>query len=205
MKIDSKLFDKIRVRRDKETVAKESQPPCEWDGCDRAGPHRAPKGRGAEGQFFHFCVDHARAYNLSYNYFAGLPDDAVEAFRKDALTGNRPTWKMGVDPNTREAFRTRGAGFTQKPMNDPFDLFPGAANRAEPETVVRRRKLKALEKRSFDALALDETADAVAIKAQYKLLVKRHHPDANGGDRSSEDRLREIIQAYNYLKNAGFC
>jgi DnaJ-class molecular chaperone len=43
------------------------------------------------------------------------------------------------------------------------------------------------------------------IKARFKLLVKRHHPDANGGDRSAEDRLREIIQAYNYLKTAGFC
>ena len=39
-----------------------------------------------------------------------------------------------------------------------------------------------------------------AIKARYKELVKRHHPDANGGDRSSEEKLREIIQAYNYLR-----
>ena len=43
------------------------------------------------------------------------------------------------------------------------------------------------------------------IKARYKLLVKRHHPDANGGDRSLEDRLREVIQAYSYLKSVGFC
>ena len=42
----------------------------------------------------------------------------------------------------------------------------------------------------------------MAIKARYKDLVKRLHPDANGGDRSNEDRLREIIQAYNALKSA---
>ncbi|MCC2100522.1 MAG: DnaJ domain-containing protein, partial [Hyphomicrobiales bacterium] len=49
---------------------------------------------------------------------------------------------------------------------------------------------------------LDETADPAAIKARYKELVKRLHPDANGGDRSSEDKLREIIRAYNYLRTA---
>ena len=43
------------------------------------------------------------------------------------------------------------------------------------------------------------------IKARFKVLVKRHHPDSHGGDRSYEDRLRAVIQAYNYLRAAGFC
>jgi DnaJ-class molecular chaperone len=54
-------------------------------------------------------------------------------------------------------------------------------------------------------LGLDGTATPAEVKARYKLLVKRHHPDANGGDRSLEERLREIIQAYSYLKSVGFC
>ena len=62
-----------------------------------------------------------------------------------------------------------------------------------------------MERRSLKTLGLDETATPAEIKARFKLLVKRHHPDVNGGDRSLEDRLREIIQAYNYLKTAGFC
>ncbi len=62
-----------------------------------------------------------------------------------------------------------------------------------------------MEARSLSTLGLDMTASAAEIKARYKLLVKRHHPDANGGDRSLEDRLREIIQAYSYLKSVGFC
>ena len=49
-------------------------------------------------------------------------------------------------------------------------------------------------------LDLDGQATQSKIKTRYKDLVKRHHPDANGGDRSSEDKLREIIQAYNYLR-----
>jgi len=63
--------------------------------------------------------------------------------------------------------------------------------------------LKPLEKKSFMALELKETATKDDIKAQFKALVKRHHPDANGGDRGSEEKLREILQAYNYLKQVG--
>ena len=61
------------------------------------------------------------------------------------------------------------------------------------------------ERKAFDALGLETDASATDIKAKFKVLVKRHHPDANGGDRSYEDRLREIIQAYNYLKSVGYC
>jgi DnaJ-class molecular chaperone len=59
--------------------------------------------------------------------------------------------------------------------------------------------------KAFDTLDLDIATEKAEIKARFKALVKRHHPDANGGDRSSEERLRQIIQAYNYLKTAGFC
>ena len=65
-----------------------------------------------------------------------------------------------------------------------------------------RRQLRNLERRSFAALDLEGTESAAEIKTRYKDLVKRLHPDANGGDRSSEDKLREIIRAYNYLRSA---
>jgi DnaJ-class molecular chaperone len=60
------------------------------------------------------------------------------------------------------------------------------------------------ERKAFETLGLDGEATTVEIKAKFKMLVKQHHPDVNGGDRSTEDRLREIIQAYNYLKSVGF-
>ena len=65
------------------------------------------------------------------------------------------------------------------------------------------RRLKPLERKSLDALGLPESADRAQIKSRFKALVKLHHPDANGGDKRSENKLREIIQAYNYLKQAG--
>ena len=68
-----------------------------------------------------------------------------------------------------------------------------------------RRPVRNAERKALHALGLETDANATDIKAKFKVLVKRHHPDANGGDRSCEDRLREIIQAYNYLKSVGYC
>jgi DnaJ-class molecular chaperone len=61
-----------------------------------------------------------------------------------------------------------------------------------------------MERKALEALGLDGAASRQTIKARFKELVKRHHPDRTGGDRSSEEKLREVIQAYNYLKQAGF-
>ena len=79
------------------------------------------------------------------------------------------------------------------------------APRAKPKGEPERRPLRNLERRSFAALDLDGHETGGEIKARYKALVKQLHPDANGGDRSSEDRLRQIIQAYHYLRSVGFC
>lgn len=198
MKLDSKIFDSIRVKPDKgrkERMTEDRHPICDHPGCNRPGTHKAPKGRDREGQYFWFCVDHVREYNKSYNYFNGMGDDDVRSYQKDSLTGHRPTWKMGVNRQAAEG-------------PDGFDpratMTSNAARRSERAKRPRQRKLLALEKRSLDVLNLPYTADGAHIKARYKELVKLNHPDANGGDRSSEDRLREIIQAYNVLKKAGF-
>src|SRR4029450_381301 len=67
------------------------------------------------------------------------------------------------------------------------------------------RKAKPLEAKALETLGLDTKATGKDIKARYKELVKRHHPDANGGDRGSEDRFRDVLQAYRVLKQAGLC
>ena len=88
------------------------------------------------------------------------------------------------------------------PEGRGFHPGPDAAGRgAEP----KRPRYTGAVRRALDVLGLDETADGPAIKAQYKSLVKRFHPDANGGDRSFEERLRDIIKAHDTLKSAGLC
>ena len=211
MKLDSAYFDKIRIDRGepraaKKAAAKPALRICSAQGCEAEATHRAPKGRQAEGEFLWFCLDHVRLYNKSYNYFSGMNDAAIQAFQKEALIGHRPTWRMGVnakDGDTPPAGGRAKYGWTGR-THDPFRLFGKGfqAHGPEPES---RRQVHNMEAKSLRTLGLDATATAAEVKARYKLLVKRHHPDANGGDRSLEERLREIIQAYSYLKSVGFC
>ncbi|MDK9697329.1 MAG: J domain-containing protein [Siculibacillus sp.] len=206
MTFDSDIFERIRIKPDPETRARQRFPRCEWADCGRAGSHPAPKGRGHEGEYHHFCLDHVRLYNKSYNYFSGLPEDLVADFQKEAVTGHRPTWAMGSNPDAGGAQRPSDdfeipRNWTRR-SGDPRIQFGRAAHfRAEFRAQPVRRK--PLEKRALETLDLPESADRETIRARYKDLVKRHHPDANGGDRSSEGRLQEIIQAYKLLRAAG--
>ena len=193
------------MRNRKTRPAEPSAPVCQWDGCTEKGLHRAPVGRHADGQYFMFCFDHVREYNKGYNYFSGLSDSEIARYQKEALTGHRPTWTLGVNKAAQaaplhSAARSGSAGSHQR-MRDPFGLF-NEERHARPKPV---RKVKSLEAKAFETLGLPEHSDSSAIKTRYKELVKKHHPDANGGDRGSEDRFRAVIQAYQLLKQSGFC
>ncbi|NOT71400.1 MAG: J domain-containing protein [Hyphomicrobium sp.] len=205
MKLNSKLFDSIRVSGKKDaTPTRDRSPPCQWKGCEKPGPHRAPMGRGRDGEFYNFCIDHVRQYNHSYNYFDGMSDVEVDEFRKDAITGHRPTWKSGAnawahgtrdDGRAAEAAGRVGPQATRGPR-----VYRSSRAATSPEY---RRQLKPLERKSLRVMDLKDDASKEDIKTKFKELVKLHHPDANGGDSRSEEKLREIIQAYNHLKQVG--
>jgi curved DNA-binding protein CbpA len=205
MKLDSKYFDSIRTRRKGKRVEEPAaKPTCQWDGCDKPGVHRAPVGRNAEGQYFLFCFDHVKDYNKGYNYFSGLSDNEVARYQKEAVTGNRPTWTIGVNKNAKWAPAQNQARAGAAKMRDPFGFSGWRVNGGRHENA-RERKLKTLEGKAFETLELPANATSSDIKSRYKELVKKHHPDANGGDRGSEERFRAVIQAYQLLKQAGFC
>ena len=192
MNLNSRLFDRIRVKPEPREEPVRDAPRCDHPGCVAPGLHRAPQGRLREGQYFFFCLDHVREYNANYNYFNGMSPQDVAGYQRDALTGHRPTWAMGgarggaAQPGPSPAGpATDGGGFA------------GRGWRVAPE----RPRHGVAARRALDTLGLDDTADAAAVKARYKDLVKRLHPDANNGDRSNEDRLREIIRAYKYLSS----
>src|SRR3974377_1204286 len=184
------VCDSIRVKPAQDLRAPTAGPKCEWAGCPEKVTHRAPKGRDRENQYWRFCLRHVREYNHSYNFFAGMSDDAVMEYPKHALTGHRPTWKMGtgnggVRANAR-SFGTQG---------DPFGLFSEGfraerEGRAEAASPGRNAERKAL-----DTLGLEVSATPQQVKARFKELVKRHHPDANGGDRSTGDRRVRGVQS----------
>jgi len=214
MSSDSPLFDRIRVKPDQDRRLRAELPACEWPRCDAPATHRAPKGRLRANEYWRFCLEHVREYNNSYNFFAGMSDDAIAKYQKEDLTGHRPTWKMGSIGGRRGDKRrgsrdhrgqdSAGPGWA---ADDPFGLFGagGSGRGGHARRADEGRKILNAQRRALDVLGLEADAKRADIKAKFKVLVKRHHPDANGGDRTSEDRLREIIAAYNYLKSAGFC
>jgi DnaJ domain len=208
MTSDSPLFDRIRVRPDKDRRLRAQCPVCEWPDCKAPATHRAPKGRLREAEYWRFCLAHVREYNHTYNFFAGMSADDIARYQREAVIGHRPTWKMGMNGG-RPASRSHSSRF--RPgfggASDPFDVFQefgAGAGTARNAGQPAGRSIRNAERKALDTLGLDPDASPQEAKARFKALVKRHHPDANGGDRSSEDRLREVIQAYNYLKSIGF-
>lgn len=204
MNLNSPLFDSIRVKREPEPEARPQERVCDHPGCRAKGEFRAPKGRQQEGQFFFFCLEHVKSYNATYNYFNGMTDDAVAAYQKDASIGHRPTWTLGTNAkNPRASQRGAKRAPTEGPQTeDLFGLFEAQFTQKR-KVEEEQRKLTEPTRKSLDALGLEEAASKAEIKSRYKELVKRFHPDANGGDRSREARLTEIVNAYNHLKRAG--
>jgi hypothetical protein len=204
MKLNSRYFDSIRVKPEKERRERDRAPVCAWPGCSAPGTHRAPRGREFEGQYLNLCLEHVRDYNRDYNFFQGLDDAAVSSFQKDSLTGHRPTWRLGENSwaSSKTGKRPPAGGFRHNARTkDPFGLFGhGPARSASPPRPARNAELKALH-----SLGLEAGVTSQQVKARYKALVKRLHPDANGGSRDNEDKLKEVIQAYDYLRSSGFC
>jgi curved DNA-binding protein CbpA len=207
MASESKLFDKIRIKPrnapkpEPEEVGGKVPGQCQWEGCTKPGKHRAPAGRMRENEFFLFCVEHVREYNKGYNYFSGLEDTDIAAMQREALTGGRPTWKMGTNGSVKAApqiatIRSGRAGYYKNVGQNPF---------GDAATSARVRTLKPLEREAMKTLGVKDVTDPEGIRARYADLVKQHHPDANGGVRGSEERLAEVIKAYRLLKKAGHC
>lgn len=174
---------------------------CEHKGCDRPAPCRAPKSRDLN-DYYWFCASHAAEYNRSWNFFQGMDDQDFKSFSESARTGHRPTWSMQADSHSREAQTARQkASVDAANVEDPFGLFPGRRpRRARPEP---ERRLNQVHMTALEELALDENADSRTIRLRYAELIKRFHPDSNGGDRSAEAKLNKVIKAYQVLKTAG--
>ena len=102
MKLDSKYFDKIRIKTGPNKKEPAAPTMCEWPGCEKPSRHKAPKGRGAEGQFHNYCTQHVQEYNKTYNYFEGMKDDAWRASRRmpRPATGPPGNWARTPMPTS---------------------------------------------------------------------------------------------------------
>lgn len=168
---------------------------CDHAGCDKEGAFRAPKSRRQLKDYFFFCLEHVQAYNKAWNYHAGMTESEIEAHLRATVIGERPLWPLGARGNQ---FWGHGRHY-RDPFTGGFDTFDdedGEAPRAE-----RRSHPATLEDQALATLGLTAPADLATIKQHYKRLVKRYHPDANGGgDQAAEEQLKRINEAYAILK-----
>jgi len=170
---------------------------CDAPGCKEGAPYRAPKGRDRLNEYYWFCLDHVRNYNKSWDYYAGMDPEQIEAEIRRDIVGQRPSWPLGLrKPRWRQLFeRKLGGGFIPEDVDEQLARHFGA----KPKKPVSKNDP---EKEALAILGLKAPASFAEVRKAYKILVKRYHPDANGGDKEAEERLKTINNAYNILKAA---
>ena len=202
-------FRDMRVRPPKEGeeeakadvhALKPGERACDHAGCRTPAAAKAPKSRDMPGQYYWFCQPHSAEYNRSWDFFAGMNEQQVAAAQAARAHGDRPTWQFKASRNSREAAAFSAKAGTGQGYADPFGMF-GAAQTRTPATAPKRQ-LGKMERTALADLDLTDEAQGPEIRSRYTELVKRCHPDANGGDRSAESRLQRVIKAYKTLQKA---
>ena len=172
---------------------------CNWPGCEEPGEFRAPgvraPGFDGPGDYRWFCLDHVRAFNAVYDYFAGMSPEEIYAAQSPLHGWQTETRAFG--PNAGIDAPPRWADFT-----DPLEAISARARMRMPAARKDGRLVTPAERRALDALGLPLDADRRALRQRYSELVRRYHPDRNGGDRSFETRLQGVVEAYQLLRKA---
>lgn len=178
---------------------KGTQRPCEVKECSAPGVYRAPLSPERLRTYIWFCLDHVREYNKAWNYCAGKSEAEIEALIREDIVGWRPTWPLGQLGSSIAQTR-----FDR--LRDQFGLFEddekdSRNGRSQRDRGRERiRKMQSAIDEALDILDLSTPVTVATVKAKYIALVKQHHPDANGGDKAAEERLKLINQAYATLK-----
>jgi hypothetical protein len=172
---------------------------CDAPGCADDGEFRAPgvnpSGFDGPGDYRWFCLDHIRAFNAGYDWFDGMTQDEI-LYAQSPIHG----WESEVrafSPTAGIDAAPRWADFA-----DPLEAISGRARMRKPAGRKDGRLVTPEERRALEALGLPLDADRKALRSRYSELVRRFHPDRNGGDRSFETRLQQVVEAYQLLRRA---
>ena len=163
---------------------------CDHEGCAERGLFRAPKAPDVLDDYFWFCQTHVREYNQKWNFFEGVTEAEINAQQSRDKVWERATRPM-TDPEAR--------AWARLGIEDPHQVLGGNATQ-NPGRASAGRKLPPTEKRALDILEGEETWTKTEIRRAYKALIKVLHPDMNGGDRSQEDQLQQVVWAWDQLK-----
>lgn len=167
---------------------------CAVPGCDAAGEYKAPlqpANFDGPGAWRFLCLDHVREHNAKYNYFEGMSPEEIQDAQGPLGGWERPSRRFaanGADPPP-----------AWSDFADPLDAI---ATRFRMNRDRKASRFTKGEQRALSVLGLGEDADRHSLRQRYSGLVRRYHPDKNGGDRSDEGKLGEVIEAYQLLRKA---
>jgi hypothetical protein len=167
---------------------------CAVPGCTEPGEYKAPVQPGdfdGPGLYRLLCLGHVREHNSKYNYFHGMSAEEISEAQGPLGGWERPSRRYqpaGEDPMPAWA-----------DFADPLDAIAARFRHADRGPLQR---FSPTEKRALGTLGLGEDADLHLVRQKYSTLVRRFHPDRNGGDRSYEKKLGEVIAAWQTLKKA---
>ena len=164
---------------------------CEAPGCRLAGEYRAPRARDRLNEYRWFCLEHVREYNKKWDYFAGLDAEQIEAHIRADTIWRRPGLAARRPPQRRS--------YATSSIRSTWPTMRGWANGRRP-SIDGSEQLTPAERTALGVLELSWPLTRADVKSRYKELVKIHHPDANGGAREAEEKLKEINAAYSTLR-----
>lgn len=156
---------------------------CDAESCELEAMYKAPKAPGAR-EYHWFCLEHVRAYNQSWDFFNGMTEKEMLHFMKEAVTGHRPTWRLGSQP-----FGTA----------DELEMTLRAFLGEKREQRIRAPRINGREQQALTLFDLTFPLTLAQLKARYKVLVKRYHPDVNMGSKKAEEKFKQITLAYQLL------
>jgi DnaJ-domain-containing protein 1 len=193
MSVSSAKKKNPRGRRGMTGAFETSMRRCDHPGCREDGKFRAPKSPDTLDDYFWFCRDHVREYNLKWNFFENASEqEFLEQVEKDRVW-ERPTKPFGKRSEEQRAWARLG-------VDDPHQVLGENATRNPTRTNGGARKLPPTERRAVEILEVRDTMSKAEIRKAYKALIKVLHPDMNGGDRSQEEQLAEVVWAWDQIK-----
>ena len=174
--------------------------PCSKPGCGEPGKFRAPKSPDQLDEFVWFCLKHVREYNLKWNFFENHSEEELEEQVAQDRVWDRKTQPMGKGAEGHP----EGRAWHRLGLADPTDLLGENATmnpqRGKSADAGPQRRLPPTERRALTILEAQDCITKADIRRQYKALDKVLHPDMNGGNRDDEERLAEVVWAWEQVK-----
>ncbi|MDF1670412.1 MAG: J domain-containing protein [Roseovarius sp.] len=191
MSVSSAKKNKPRGRRGMSGESETSTRQCQHEGCTEDGKFRAPRAPDVLDDFLWFCKDHVREYNLKWNFFDGTTEAELNAQMSKDKVWERET-KAFSDPEAR--------AWARLGIEDPHQVLGVNATQNPGKGRQGKRKLPPTERRAMDILEAEDHWTKAEIRQAYKTLIKVLHPDINGGDRSQEEQLQQVVWAWEQIK-----